>query len=90
MKREIIDKLKDSFPEADIEKVVEDQLKKAVRKFILEKKMHIDGRQKTEIRPLTSEVGLLPRTHGSATFYPRQNPGIDHNHAWFFATGAAH
>jgi polyribonucleotide nucleotidyltransferase len=68
VKREIIDTLKESFAEADIEKVVEDQLKKAVRKFILGKKMHIDGRQKTEVRPLNSEVGLLPRTHGSGLF----------------------
>jgi polyribonucleotide nucleotidyltransferase len=68
VKREIIDTLKESFTEVDIEKVVEEKLKKAVRKFILDKKMHIDGRQKTEIRTLTSEVGLLPRTHGSGLF----------------------
>jgi polyribonucleotide nucleotidyltransferase len=68
VKQEVIDKLKDSFPEADIEKVVEDQIKKTVRKIILEKKMHVDGRQHTEVRPLSSEVGLLPRTHGSALF----------------------
>ena len=68
LKKEIIEKLKDSFPEADIEKVIEDLLKKAARKYILENKTHLDGRQRTEIRPLNSEVGLLPRTHGSALF----------------------
>lgn len=68
IKDEVIDKLKDSFPEADIAKVVDDQLKKAARKIMLEKKAHLDGRQRTEIRQLTSEVGLLPRTHGSGLF----------------------
>ena len=66
--QEIMDALKDSFPEADIDKVVEDKFKKAARKFILENKCHLDGRDKTEIRHLSSEVGLLPRTHGSALF----------------------
>jgi polyribonucleotide nucleotidyltransferase len=68
IKQEIIEKLKDSFPEADIEKVVEAHFKKAARKFILENKTHLDGRQSKEIRTLNSEVGLLPRTHGSALF----------------------
>jgi len=31
-------------------------------------KLHIDGRQTKEIRPLSSEVSLLPRTHGSGLF----------------------
>ncbi len=68
VKKEVVDALKDSFAEADIDRAVEEQFKKAVRKFILENKKHIDGRQRTEIRPLSSEVGLLPRTHGSALF----------------------
>jgi polyribonucleotide nucleotidyltransferase len=68
VKHEIIEKLKDTFPESDIDKVVEEKLKKSARKFMLENKTHLDGRQKTEIRPLTSEVGILPRTHGSALF----------------------
>ena len=68
IKQEIIEKLKDSFPETDIEKVVEAHLRQAARKFMLENKTHLDGRQYNEIRPLKSEVGLLPRTHGSALF----------------------
>lgn len=43
-------------------------LKKEVRKRILEKEERLDGRKLNEIRPLSSEVGLLPRTHGSALF----------------------
>ncbi len=68
VKQEIVDALKDSFPEAEIDKAVEDKLKKSARKFMLENKCHLDGRAKTEIRHLNSEVGLLPRTHGSAVF----------------------
>jgi polyribonucleotide nucleotidyltransferase len=41
---------------------------KDVRKGILEEGLRPDGRNFTEIRPLSSEVGLLPRTHGSSIF----------------------
>lgn len=41
---------------------------KDVRKEIVEKKIRPDGRQLTEIRELSSEVGLLPRAHGSSIF----------------------
>ena len=42
--------------------------KDEVRKIILEKNTRADGRKPDEIRPITSLVGLLPRTHGSALF----------------------
>ncbi len=42
--------------------------KKAVRKMILEEHKRPDGRKIDEIRPLSCEVGLLPRVHGSALF----------------------
>ncbi|HVS58371.1 MAG TPA: polyribonucleotide nucleotidyltransferase [Candidatus Saccharimonadales bacterium] len=41
---------------------------KDVRKGIVEHQLRPDGRQLTEIRPLSSEVGFLPRAHGSALF----------------------
>jgi polyribonucleotide nucleotidyltransferase len=41
---------------------------KDVRKGILEDGARPDGRNFTEIRPLSSEVGVLPRTHGSSLF----------------------
>ncbi len=41
---------------------------KKIRSNILVKKMRPDGRKLDEIRPLSSEVGVLPRTHGSALF----------------------
>jgi polyribonucleotide nucleotidyltransferase len=46
----------------------EEVYRKLVRKVILEKKERIDGRRLSEIRPISCEVGILPRTHGSALF----------------------
>ncbi len=42
--------------------------KDEVRKIILEKNTRADGRKPDQIRPISSVVGLLPRTHGSALF----------------------
>ncbi len=42
--------------------------KKIVRSDILDNKKRIDGRGLTDIRPISCEVGILPRTHGSALF----------------------
>ena len=39
-----------------------------VRRLIIEDKVRPDGRQIDEIRPLNSQVDLLPRVHGSALF----------------------
>jgi len=66
-----------TFQELDVrdepaQKVVkvafEEIYRKGVRKSILEKKQRIDGRQLSEIRQISCEVGILPRTHGSALF----------------------
>ncbi len=43
-------------------------LHKDVRRGIVEDNVRPDGRQLTEIRPLSSEVGFLPRAHGSSLF----------------------
>lgn len=42
--------------------------KKVVREYILEEGKRVDGRGLDEIRPMSAEVGLLPRTHGSGLF----------------------
>lgn len=42
--------------------------KKIVRKMILEDKKRPDGRQMNQIRPLSAEVDIIPRVHGSAMF----------------------
>ncbi len=68
LREEIKQNLADSFPEEEIRVAFETQLKTEVRRKILQKRQHVDGRQTNEIRPIYCEVGLLPRTHGSALF----------------------
>jgi len=48
--------------------VLEGLEKAVIRSMILDENVRIDGRSPKEIRPITCEVGILPRTHGSAIF----------------------
>jgi len=57
----------DRWPEDDIKAGFEKVEKKVVRQLILEGR-RMDDRGPTDIRPITCEVGVLPRTHGSAVF----------------------
>lgn len=68
LKEEIKNKVVDSFSEDEINVAFETQLKAAVRAKILQTRRHLDGRQTKEIRPISCEVGILPRTHGSGLF----------------------
>jgi polyribonucleotide nucleotidyltransferase len=52
-------------------------LHKDVRKGIIALKTRPDGRQLDEIRPLSSEVGLLPRAHGSSIFTRGMTQGMN-------------
>jgi len=52
----------------DFGEAFEDVLKQVMRRRILDTGIRIDGRDTRTIRPLSAEVGLLPRTHGSALF----------------------
>ena len=51
-----------------IKTVFEETNRKLMRRLILDRKQRIDGRGLAEIRPISCEVGILPRTHGSALF----------------------
>ncbi|MDO8582364.1 MAG: polyribonucleotide nucleotidyltransferase, partial [bacterium] len=57
---------KDKRKEAGV--MFEKAIERAVSQAILNEDKRVDGRAITEIRPLSVEVGLLPRTHGSAVF----------------------
>ena len=57
-----------AITEADVNLAFDNVLKKEFRRAVLEEGLRPDGRRLTEIRPLSIEVGLLPRTHGSALF----------------------
>jgi len=68
LKEELVKSLGETFPEEDILSVFETKIKAQMRANILEKGQRISGRGLTEVRSLNCEVGLLPRTHGSALF----------------------
>ena len=51
-----------------VKMIMHDVVKDEVRRLITEDKIRPDGRKITEIRPLNSQVDLLPRVHGSALF----------------------
>ncbi len=54
--------------ENDIRGIFDEIESEVVRTFILDKKKRFDGRALDQLRPLSSEVNILPRTHGSALF----------------------
>ncbi|HUS80766.1 MAG TPA: polyribonucleotide nucleotidyltransferase, partial [Armatimonadota bacterium] len=54
--------------EAQIGEAMERVERQEMRKLLLSQRQRVDGRATDEIRPLYTEAGLLPRTHGSALF----------------------
>jgi polyribonucleotide nucleotidyltransferase len=56
------------YSEEDIEYALEKLQAEMARRMITEEQKRIDGRALNEVRNITCEVGLLPRTHGSALF----------------------
>ena len=54
--------------DVDVSEAVNKFEKKCVRELIFNEHKRVDGRTLDEIRPLSCEVGILPRTHGSALF----------------------
>ncbi len=54
--------------EVDISKPFEKLLKESVRGLIVNDKIRLDGRGYRDVRPISGEVGFLPRVHGSAVF----------------------
>ena len=82
-RNELVSTLRDQFHQAMIEKFGEDDYKelrseydeaftmalhKDVRRGIVEDNLRPDGRKLDEIRQLSSEIGILPRAHGSSLF----------------------
>ena len=70
VKEETYENFIEKYPEneEDIYDVLDNIVKEEVRRLILEEGIRPDNRKVDEIRPITSEVGLLPRTHGSGLF----------------------
>jgi polyribonucleotide nucleotidyltransferase len=68
LRRELEQKLKDTYSSDDIANAFEAKVKSILRSNILTKSVRIDGRDLTTVRPISCEVSLLPRTHGSGLF----------------------
>ncbi len=75
---DILEHLLEQYPEEEkqIHTIIEKVQKEVVRKMILEQGERVDGRQLKEIRPISCEVGYLPRPHGSGLFTRGQTQAL--------------
>lgn len=64
----IAEKYADKYDKSEIDKALEYLFKQQIREDIISKQKRADGRNPSAIREIGVEVGLLPRTHGSAVF----------------------
>jgi polyribonucleotide nucleotidyltransferase len=70
LKEFVISSLAEKYPEQEslISEILHDMEKDLMRKRILEEGIRLDGRNTKQIRQVSIELGILPRTHGSSLF----------------------
>lgn len=70
LEKEVLEALKEKYPEQEkvIKAILHDMEKDLMRKRILEEGLRLDGRNTKQIRPITIDLGILPRPHASALF----------------------
>ncbi|CAN2041592.1 polynucleotide phosphorylase [Candidatus Magnetomoraceae bacterium gMMP-15] len=70
IKTEVFENLGEDYAErkAEVYSIFHDIERRIIRDLVLNEGKRIDGRRFDEVRPITCEVGLLPRPHGSALF----------------------
>jgi polyribonucleotide nucleotidyltransferase len=78
LEEEVILALAEEFPakESVIKNIIGDIEKAQMRQNILKENRRLDGRSEAEIRAIECEVGILPRTHGSALFTRGQTQAL--------------
>lgn len=78
VKADVMERLSEEYPEqeADIKDALEKLVKMHVRSLIVKDGIRPDHRKTDEIRPISCEVGLLPRTHGSGLFTRGQTQAL--------------
>ncbi|MDD5679975.1 MAG: polyribonucleotide nucleotidyltransferase [Candidatus Omnitrophica bacterium] len=79
IKKEVLEKLvteETGYSESQVKLVLIKLEKAIVRKAMLEGDRRVDGRTRTQIRPITCGVGVLPRTHGSGLFTRGQTQSL--------------
>jgi polyribonucleotide nucleotidyltransferase len=65
---ELLEKLGEVYPEEQLEAGFDKLVKEEVRQGVLRENHRLDWRDMTTVRPINSEVALLPRAHGSGLF----------------------
>ncbi len=78
LKEDTLAELEEDYPEeqAAIKQVLRSTEKRIMRQQILEKGERVDGRGLDDVRPISCDVGILPRTHGSALFTRGQTQSL--------------
>ncbi|MGO1712957.1 MAG: polyribonucleotide nucleotidyltransferase, partial [Senegalia sp. (in: firmicutes)] len=78
VKEETINHFEEIYPDniKDVKEALQSILKEQVRKMISEDGIRPDNRKTDEIRPISCETGLLPRTHGSGLFTRGQTQAL--------------
>ncbi|MBS14628.1 MAG: polyribonucleotide nucleotidyltransferase [Gemmatimonadetes bacterium] len=78
LKDEVLEKLEEEYPERekDIGEEIYQITKEDMRSMILDDKTRIDGRSLDEVRPVSIDLGILPRAHGSAIFTRGQTQAL--------------
>ncbi len=75
---DVKEELSEEYEESgkDIKKFIHDIEKDETRKMMLDDSIRLDGRKSDEIRPITCDLGYLPRAHGSAIFTRGQTQSL--------------
>jgi polyribonucleotide nucleotidyltransferase len=78
VRQDIAEMLAEEFPESgqDIRKLLDELEASTMRQQVLEQGERVDGRDLDTVRPISCDVGLLPRAHGSALFTRGQTQGL--------------
>ena len=68
LESDVVEKLRQQYSPDQVHSAFQAHVKSEFRRTIIQKGLRPDGRALDEIRPITCEVGILPRTHGSGLF----------------------
>ncbi|MBD3233451.1 MAG: polyribonucleotide nucleotidyltransferase [candidate division Zixibacteria bacterium] len=78
IKDDAIEALAEKYPENEhhIEAIIKEIEKEDMRRIIIQEERRMDGRGMDDVRPITCEIGVLPRTHGSSIFTRGQTQAL--------------
>jgi polyribonucleotide nucleotidyltransferase len=70
LKKEVVEALGEQYEDQakEIKGMIEELIAQAMRAMILDTGTRVDGRMVDQVRPISCQIGVLPRTHGSAIF----------------------